>query len=116
MTRFLKLMILAVAICMLVGASPSFAAMGGAAKHFEMNVYKDTGFATASGGFTQITSGIKYLVLTAGTNTKATIYSDKAGTARTNPVESQYLTPKTGSIFMQIPALQVSILLLSILL
>ena len=57
--------------------------------HYVINVYADTGFATASGGYTPITSGIRYAVFNGGGGlTLSTLYSDNAGTAKTNPVEA----------------------------
>ena len=83
MRRLFKLFAIAfLFVGMMIAAQPVVAAN----IHYEINVYKDTGFSTASGGYTAITSGITYQVLTAGSVTESTIYSDSAGTAMTNPV------------------------------
>jgi len=54
--------------------------------HYEINIYSDEGFSTASGGYTSQTADITYQVLTAGSTTEATLYSDEIGTGMTNPV------------------------------
>jgi len=54
--------------------------------HYEINVYSDEGFSTAAGGYTSQTADITYQVLTAGSTTESTLYSDDAGTGMTNPV------------------------------
>jgi len=54
--------------------------------HFTITVYKDTGYATSAGGYTQLTSGVQYIVLEDTADSLETIYSDTAGTAMTNPV------------------------------
>lgn len=57
--------------------------------HYVINVYGDTGFATAAGGYTPITSGVRYVVFNGGgALTLSTIYSDNLGTAKSNPVEA----------------------------
>lgn len=82
---FKSLMALLVIAMMFVFTVPAFAAYD----HYMINVYKDTGFSTAAGGYTQITSGVRYIVFNGGgAKTLSTIYSDSAGTAKSNPVEA----------------------------
>jgi len=92
-TRF-KTLILGLILLFGLGmmASPVMADFGH--KHYKISVYADEGFTTASGGTTLITGGITYKVLTDDTNTAATIYSDSAGTAMTNPVTSTVFDTK----------------------
>lgn len=66
-------------------AVPAFAAYD----HYQIYVYKDTGFTTAAGGAPQLITGVRYIVFDGGgAKTLSTIYKDGAGTARTNPVEA----------------------------
>ena len=81
---FRKLMALAAVFAFILVAAPAFAAYS----HYQIYVYQDTGFATAAGGYTQLTSDVRYIVFDGATKTKSTIYSDSAGSARTNPVEA----------------------------
>jgi hypothetical protein len=56
--------------------------------HYQINLYADTGYATAAGGYTPITSGVRYYVFNGGgAKTLATLYT-AAGAAKTNPVEA----------------------------
>ena len=85
MFKKIRFMLLALAVLFAFTAPQAFAY-----NHFVINVYKDTGFATAAGGYTAITSGVQYFVLDydADPIEGETIYSDTAATAMTNPVTS----------------------------
>ena len=57
--------------------------------HYVINLYANKGFSTAAGGYSDITSGVRYIVFNGGgAKGIATIYSDAAGTAKSNPVEA----------------------------
>jgi len=57
--------------------------------HYVINLYADTGFSTAAGGYSSITSGVRYIVFDGGgAKSISTIYTDSAGTAKSNPVEA----------------------------
>ena len=67
--------------------------------HYTINVYKNLGYTTTAGGNTQITSGVQYLVLNGGTDTRSTIYSDAGSTAITNPVSTTVFDAATDIDF-----------------
>ena len=57
--------------------------------HYVIYVYKDTGYATAAGGYTQLTSGVRYIVFDGGGGLSlSSIYSDSAASVKSNPVEA----------------------------
>jgi|GEM_PF-1366086 len=78
--KFFSVMILALALVF----GPSVAQAG--YDHYVIYVYKDTGFSTAAGGYTQLTSGVTYMVMDYSDNTVPTIYSDAGTTEIRNPV------------------------------
>lgn len=87
MNRFLKSFIgLFVMLAIVVGfALPAMAAQ----VHFQITVYRNKGYTTGSGGYSQATTGITYQVMQAGSElAQVPIYSDAGLTAKTNPVTS----------------------------
>ena len=57
--------------------------------HYQINLYADTGYATAAGGYTPITSGVRYIVFNGGgAKTLSTLYTDAVSTVKSNPVET----------------------------
>lgn len=54
--------------------------------HYVINVYANEGTTNTAKAHTLRTTGITYYVLTAGSTTAATIYSDEGTTSKTNPV------------------------------
>ena len=86
MNKFFKsLMVLLVCAMLFVFTVPAQAAYD----HYQINLYADTGYATAAGGYTPITSSVRYIVFNGGgAKTLSTLYSDSGATVKSNPVEA----------------------------